>query len=391
MSPTRNKIALLVESSRAYGRGLLRGIAHYSHTRANWFLLHQEMTIDTKLPSWLKNSGISGVIARVDEHNVDNLRDLKLPIVDVRCSVDYPDIPRVETDDRAVARLAFQHLWERDFRRFAFCGFQFAHFSEARLRHFREFVENAGAPLSIYQSPGEHGALLTDLEQSGLEDFKELSKWLKSLEAPTGLLVCNDIRGQHVLNTCQSLKISVPDDTSIIGVDNDEAICLLSNPPLSSVIPDSEAVGFRAAETLQLLMNGENDFNPIEYIQPRGVSQRLSTHVHAVEDREIARVCRYIRENACEGINVADVVRYSMLSRRQLERRFRSLLNKTPHEQITEVQVERVKQLLTETSMTLDQLSELTGYSHKERLSAVFKRETGITPGEHRRLNTASS
>ena len=105
----------------------------------------------------------------------------------------------------------------------------------------------------------------------------------------------------------------------------------------------------------------------------------------AVEDREIARVCRFIREHACEGIDVNTVAEFTSLSRRQLERRFRVELNRTLHDEITSVQLAKVKQLLSETSMTLEQITPLAGYSHKERLSAVFKRETGETPGEYRR------
>ncbi len=95
--------------------------------------------------------------------------------------------------------------------------------------------------------------------------------------------------------------------------------------------------------------------------------------------------CRYIREHACDGIDVSHVARVVSISRRQLERRFRDQLGRTLHEEITLTQVARVQQLLRDTSMTLEQIAELTGYSHKERLSAVFKRVTSQTPGNYRR------
>lgn len=380
----RPKIALLVETSRSYGRDLLRGVALFARTRTNWSLLHQEMTIDATLPGWMTESAISGTIARVDNHTIDSLSRLHVPIVDVRCRRQFPGVPQVETDDRAVAKLAFEHLWDRGFRRFAFCGFQFAHYSEARLKFFQEFVACANCPLSIYESPGQKDTALTFIEQSGLVDSKAISEWLSKLDRPTGLFVCNDIRGQQVLNVCRSLSIAVPDDIGIIGVDDDDAICPLTDPPLSSVKPNAEQVGYRAAEILFDVIHGQAAPTATEFVAPLKVVQRLSTEVNAVEDREVARVCRFIREHACKGINVNDVAEFTTLSRRQLERRFRAEFDRTPHEEITAVQVARVQQLLRETEMTLEQMTPLAGYSHKESLSAVFKRETKETPGEYR-------
>ncbi|MCR9201663.1 MAG: helix-turn-helix domain-containing protein, partial [Planctomycetaceae bacterium] len=177
----------------------------------------------------------------------------------------------------------------------------------------------------------------------------------------------------------------VPDDLGVIGVDDDDAICPLSSPPLSSVRPDAERVGYRAAEVLDQMMQGQPPGSALELIPPTSVVQRLSTQVMAVEDRELARVVRFIREFACDGIDVNDVAEFTSLSRRQLERRFRQQLQQTPHEAITAIQVERVRELLRESDLTLEEMAPLAGYRHKERLAAVFKRESGETPGAYRR------
>ena len=190
------------------------------------------MTIDVVLPEWMKESPIDGVIARVDTRTIDPLRQLGVPCVDVRCSRSFTGIPQVETDDRQVSELAFEHLWDRGFRRFAFCGFQFAHYSDARLRFFRQLVAEAGCPLLVYETPGKRDAPLSSLEESGVVDVDAMSAWLASLAPPTGLFVCNDIRGQQVLNACRGLGLTVPDDVGVIGVDDDDAICPLSDPPL---------------------------------------------------------------------------------------------------------------------------------------------------------------
>ncbi|WP_168564560.1 AraC family transcriptional regulator [Crateriforma spongiae] len=380
----RPQIALLVEASRAYGRELLRGVAYYARTQVHWSLLHQEMMLDSTVPPWMSDSRIDGVIARVDRHVIDPLRKLGVPIVDVRCNRKFSGIPQVETDNHRVAEVAFKHLWNRGFRRFAYCGFRFATYSETRLDAFRACVQQSGCPFTAYQSEGKLGSQLTTLECQGLSDTKPLTEWLSKLQRPTGLFVCNDIRGQQVLNACRGIGISIPDDVGVIGVDDDDAICLMCDPPLSSVRPDAERVGYRAAEILHQMISGHPPDREVELIPPCHVSERESTRVVAVDDVELAKVCRYIRQNACQGINVNDITEISNLSRRQLERRFREELGRTPHEMITATQLDRVKQLLRETDMTLEQIAAKAGYAHKESLSAVFKRETGLTPGVYR-------
>jgi LacI family transcriptional regulator len=380
----RPTVALVVESSRSYGRRMLRGIAQYSRAKANWSLLHEEMTLDASLPHWLAGAKVSGVIARVDTHTLESLRQLAVPIVDVRCRNLYPGIPQVETDDNAVAQLAFNHLRDCGFRKFAFCGFRDAHYSENRLTHFGELCRNGGFPLSIYETDSTTKQI-TSIERAGVTDVAALSKWLGSLEPATGLFVCNDIRGQQVLNACRNSGILVPDDIGVVGVDDDSTICPLCDPALSSVRPDAERVGYRAAEVLNDLILGGSERTSVELVPPIAVTQRLSTQVSAVEDRELARVCRFIREHACDGIDVNAVVEFSSISRRTLERRFRQELGRTPHQELMLVQVARVKQLLEESSFTLEEIASMTGYSHPERLGVVFKRETGSTPGDYRR------
>lgn len=381
----RPKVALLIESSRSYGRELLKGVALFARTRTNWSLLHQEMSIDDMPPDWLEASGVSGVIARVDKHSVGRLRELRVPVVDVRCRHEFQDMPRVDTDDEGVAKLAFEHLRERGFEQFAFCGYESTHYSTTRLKYFRDLTRAGGFPLSVYESPSAATTGTTATEQSGISDGTGMTQWLKTLEPPTGLFVCNDIRGQQVLNVCRLAGIDIPDSIGVVSVDDDDAICPLCDPPLSSVQPDAQRVGYRAAEILHEMINGAPPDSRLELVPPKGVTSRLSTQVLATPDREIALACRFIREHACEGIKVNDVTKHVSISRRQLERRFRAELNRTIHEEITAVQISRVKQLLAETDLPLEQLAPLAGYEYKELLGTVFKRETGETPGEFRR------
>jgi LacI family transcriptional regulator len=169
-------------------------------------------------------------------------------------------------------------------------------------------------------------------------------------------------------------------------VDNDEGLCELSDPPLSSVIPHTRRIGYEAAALLERFMAGARPPAATTFVAPLGVRTRRSTDVLAVEDRDVAAAVRFIRENACKGIKVEDVLAAVPLSRTVLERRFTKLLGRTPKAEIARVQLERVRQLLAETDFPLSRVATLAGFEHPEYLCAVFKKKTGQTPGRFRTL-----
>jgi len=176
----------------------------------------------------------------------------------------------------------------------------------------------------------------------------------------------------------------VPNEIAILGVDNDELLCELTSPPLSSVFPNAPRAGYEAAELLNRIMEGQKIGPKAHRIAPLGVKVRQSTDVLAIDDRVIARALQFIREQACTGINVDDLLRAVPLSRRVLEQRFQRLLGRTPREEILNVRLNRAKQFLAETDLSLAQIAERTGFEHVEYLSVVFKRETGVTPSSYR-------
>jgi LacI family transcriptional regulator len=187
-----------------------------------------------------------------------------------------------------------------------------------------------------------------------------------------------------VLDACRRERLVVPDEVAVIGVDNDTLLCELSSPPLTSVIPNAHGAGYEAAALLDRLMAGKRVPAAARLIPPLGIAARQSTDVLAVEDRAVARAVQYIREHACEGINVGDVLGTVPLSRRVLEQRFQRLLGRTPREEILHVRLGRVRQLLVETDLPLHQVAERAGFAHVEYLSVWFKRETGRTPSAFR-------
>jgi LacI family transcriptional regulator len=199
-------------------------------------------------------------------------------------------------------------------------------------------------------------------------------------------MACNDMRGQHVLDSCQRAGVAVPEEVAVVGVDDDDLLCDLCSPPLSSVAPNPELIGYEAAALLEALMAG-HPADPLERtVPPVGVTARQSTDVLAIGDPSVAVAVRLIRERACHGLTVADVLREVPVSRSVLERLFRRHLGRSPQAEIRAVRLKRVKQLLVETSLPLDQVAELSGFAHPEYLSVAFRRATGQTPGRYRAL-----
>jgi LacI family transcriptional regulator len=382
----RPRVALLIESSRAFGRGLLFGVAQYVREHGPWSIFLQERSLGDLSPRWLKNWEGDGIIARVENRpTAEAIRRLGLPAVDLRCLLPDLEFPSARPDDEGIAHLASEHLLERGFRHFAFCGFNGADYSDVRRERFSKRITEAGFQCSIFedaQGP-RHGSTLT-YEEYGLKGEDRVARWLRELPRPVGLMACNDIRGQQVLNACRDVGLQVPDEVAVIGVDNDEMLCELSDPPLSSVAPNSKRIGYEAAALLARMMAGRKPPTEPIFVEPEGVITRRSTEVLAIDDRHIANVVRFIREHACEGIDVSDILKVVPLSRSALERRFARTLGRSPKEEILRVRLNRARQLLSETDFPLWTIAEKIGLEHTEYLNVIFKKKTGLTPGQFR-------
>ena len=381
------RVALLIESSREYGRGLLRGIMKYTRTREPWVIFHEERGLSDASPEWLRGLPIDGIIARADSLELcHNIERLSIPTVDLRGLHKLKGVPLIETNDRMVMRLAFNHLAERKFERFAFCGYRNVNYSDRRHSYAMELCDESGAELRAYQPQHESTASNTvAMESLGATEGAFLADWIKQLPKPVGVVCCNDIRGRQVLAACSEIGVHVPDEVAVIGVDNDEILCGLCNPPLSSVEPNTEKIGFRAAELLAELMQGQHISTETEFVDPIGVAARGSTDACLVDDEDVAAAIRHIRDHACEGITVDELVSKLPISRTVLEKRFAKHLGIAPKSEINRVRLLKIKQLLTETNDTLPIIAAATGFRHSEYMSDFFRRKTGETPGAYRK------
>ncbi len=384
MNTQRKRVALLIESSRGYGRGLLRGIAEYARICDQWSVLFVERGSTESVPAWLKQWSGDGIIARVEDSRMaDAIAALDVAAIDLRGLIDVP-FPLIETNDFHVTDLAFEHLAERQLPHFAFCGYEQANFSDRRLRYFQPLVESHGYPCHVHLSSYRRTRSSQRIEQQAMLYDDQLVEWLVSLPKPIGMMACNDACGHMVLNACRDAGIAVPDEIAVVGVDNDELYCELTDPPLSSVEPDTEKIGYQAAAMLDGMMDGEKVETAKTFVSPRGLVARQSTAVFSVDDPHVRAALRLIHEQASTGIDVNAIVRQLPISRRTFERRFRKLVGRSPNSEIARVRIERLKRLLKETDLPLQRVSEIAGFAHVEHMHLFFKKHTGTTPGSYR-------
>lgn len=376
----KRHVALIIETSSIYGRELFSGIVRFMRMHDEWSVFVEQRDLNKKLPPWLSKWEGDGIISRATTPKlVEAVQATGVPLVELTDRHEAAGLTRVRSDDSAIGRMAAEHLLDRGFQRLGFCGFRGEAWSERRQQAFVDAVAQANWPCDVYNSPWVgRGARSWEDEQ------QHLRQWLSKFPRPFAVMACNDVRGQHVLDACSQQQLSVPEEAAVIGVDNDHLLCRICSPPMSSVIPNAERVGFRAAELLSLMMDGKRPPQNEFLIDPLGVATRQSTDVVAIDDPEIAAALQFIRQNACRRISVADVTRHVAISRSSLERKVRKYLGRTPQQEIRQVQVKRVRELLATTELAAEKIAVLCGFEHPEYMYVVFKREVGMTPGEFR-------
>lgn len=386
--PSPPRVALLIETSRAYGRGLLRGVAAYTRIHGPWAIYQHEHSLTDEVPEWFENWVGDGIIARIESKKLaDKIEELALPTVELRGVYEIPNVPLIETNDLAVARLACGHLLELGFRRIAYCGFANANFSERRKQFVINHLAESDIVPEVLDTPRIHARDTFTIESEGLLHEEELGAWLSTREKPIGLIACNDNRARQVLSACRKYELSVPDDVAVVGVDNDLLICELTDPPLSSVENDCYQIGYQAAEQLDRMMQGTTPSQKRTLVNPIGVVSRRSTDVLSVDDKDVTAAIRMIRDHSRSGLSVNDIANQLNMSRSTLDRRFAKTIGRSPKSEMNRVLINTVKQLLMDTDYKLTQVAELAGFEYAEYMCTLFKEKTGVTPGEFRKMH----
>lgn len=381
-------MVLLVESSRASGRGLLRGIAEYARHHGPW-AFHWEPGGFEAISRRLKSLEADGIVLR----DVEGLQEvLRRGIPAIVVGHDREQVPgrsNVITDSRKVANLAAEHLIDCGFGSFGFVGYDGNPWSDERRQAFVAFVQKAGFPVDLYAAPrgrradrpaGERRTRPWRVEQEALV------AWLRRLALPAGIMACNDDRAQNVSEACKLAGLRVPEDIGIIGADNDELVCELGQPPLSSVAINFERAGFESARLLDEMMRHPRRRRTRNIVvDPTNVVPRQSTDILFIEDMAVSRAVRFIRRESRRPVAVAEVAQAAGLSRRVLERRFRAVVGRSLLREVRRVRVEQICRLLLETNHSISEIALATGFPGVEHVARYFRKERRMTPLSYRK------
>ena len=371
-------VAILVDTSRSYGRDIVRGIRRYVAEHGPWSLYLEPRDLRSSFPEWLKNWRGDGILSRtVDETMIRQLKATKLPVIELRTSMLKHPFPFVGIDNSVIGSRVAAHFRTLGFQHFACVQDASEHYFLERRDTFIQAVNEAGFDCPVFQSKRKNWE----------QHQRDLADWLRDLPKPAGVFAVNDQMGFWVLDAARRAGIAVPEELAVVGAENDNMLCETASPPLSSVRLRGQAVGYDAARLLDEWMTKKRLPKPGErHLHPPGdIVTRQSSNIVAVEDPRIAAALRFIRQNATASMDVARVARECALSRSVLERRMKALIGRSPGEEITRLRFAAVEKLLLQTDLTLDAIAAKCGFTHPQYMAEAFRKRTGMTPGTFRR------
>ena len=386
--PTR-RIALIYDARSTYDLKVMSGVAAYLQEGQQYSVFIEENALkDQRLPDLRSWEG-DGIIGNFDDPGIARrVTQARLPVVGFGGGYGWyvagSSIPYFYTNNKAIATLTADHLLDRGFKHFAYCGYAKSPingWSQERQDAFEGYLRKRATSFAIFDRIPRSNHNWATLQRS-------LGEWLRNLPKPLGVMAANDNRGRQVLEACRAYDIAVPDEVAVVGVDNDELLCRLSSPPLSSVEQGAKGLGYAAAALLDQMIEGRSTRKRQYVFDPTTVVTRQSTDILAIDDPKVAQAMAFIREHSSSGIKVPQVVNAVAISRSGLETRFAAALGYSIHTAIGHTKLERVRRLVSETDMPLKQIAAETGFKSVQHMTTLFVRTFGQTPGRYRRLAT---
>ncbi len=384
MFEKRHRITLLFNANKAYDRQVVEGVGEYLQaSQSEWDIFIEEdfRTRLDNISQWLGD----GVIADFDDKDIETLLSgTNVPIVGVGGSYHdpalYPSVHYIATDNFALIERAFLHLKEKGLHRFAFYGLPASsgkRWAEERELAFRQLMEREQYRGVVYQG-----------QETAPEHWQyaqnRLADWVQTLPPQTGIIAVTDARARHLLQVCDHLHIPVPEKLCVIGIDNEELSRYLSRVALSSVAQGARQMGYQAADLLHRLLAGEQPPLQRILVPPTRVVERRSTDYRSLHDPAVIQAMHYIRNHACKGIKVEQVLDAVGISRSNLEKRFKEEVGETIHAVIHAEKLEKARSLLVATSLSINEISRMCGYPSLQYFYSVFRKEYRTTPRDYR-------
>lgn len=384
---SRKKVFIHLDSGRGYSRQLLKGIYDYNNHLSHWGIIfhstyYQKPEDFSKLNiDIIKAHKPDGCILSYSS-NLDDLLRLNIPVVQTTSMNKNRRVPYVLGNYDADGKMAAEYFLGNGFINVGFFGMNKLSWSKGRCESLKKYAGLNKMNFFVY----EHETNLEDINYN--KNLNRLIKWLTKLPKPIGLLACNDDFGQVLVNACLLAKLRVPQDIAVLGVDNDELICNITYPNMSSISRNLKETAFSLCELLDKMMEGGRLENIQVYTQPQEIVVRQSTDTIACPDDEVRKALLFIRENALAKITVDDVVRSTFLSKRRLYSRFKAVTGHSISQEIQLVKLSNFKRLLRETQKSVSEIGYLIGFDDVTHVARWFTNIEGKTPSEWRYENS---
>lgn len=379
------RLILLTDFTEAFSYNLLKGVMAYSKCHGPWVVCRMPPSYKDKygiegVIRWAKSWKADAIIGRFDnDDKVELFQENGIAVVAQDYKSRFTSIPNITGDYYGTGRMAAKFFISKGYKNFAFYGYSDAVWSQERCDGFYMHLESQGMA-GNFKTYNEKS-----MENLWFSDTTPLLEWLESLPQPTALMACDDNLGNRITEICKVNNISVPGKIAILGVDNDEVICNLSDPPLSSISHDIVKGGYKAAELIEQMLEDKNMKHNDVVLEPICVIDRSSTDFYPNTDKYIYTVLEYIHKNYSTNISVSDLVKLVPLSRRLLEIRFKNVTNQSIHKYIFNLRIEKFTQLLVDTDAPITELATEVGFGNLKNLSRQFKSIKNMSPAEYRK------
>ena len=393
MQNTQRQVLALIETSSEFGRGVLKGILNYTQALASknltpWHVRLEPCNVCEKVPGDFALWHGDGIITQSNSTDIyRQLQKKKVPIVEM-LNNDVPNGVDIDFDFEEIAKIAAMHFCDRGLTNIAWYAVNNVWWCN-RLRDF--FVQELRKqdrkcfvyPDDVSTEYEYHRPYWNDARH------KSLTKWLKKLTYPVGILAASDMLAVRIIEACKELNLDVPHQVAVLGVSNDSLTCSLSSPQLSSIDLDAERHGYLAAELLDKKMNGNLNALPEApvIVSPKGAVARSSTDMVATDDPYCIQAIDFIRKHYKEKISAVDVANSVKLSRAMLDRRFLASFGRTINKVITRLRMETAEYLLLQTDQKISQVAANSGFNCYEYFFRAFQQHHNMTPEEFRANN----
>jgi LacI family transcriptional regulator len=406
MEKSLKKVAVAVHGAQSAHRELIRGVHRYAiEHQLKWRFPRPDTrrgSFDI-LPEQMRSLPLDGIIGIFWKANeIADFKKRGIACVNVFSHTTDGSTPVVASDDFEIGFSVGQHFISQNIRRVYYYGprthdgtrspngVRPPNVGELRYRGLAAAVAASGLPPVI-----DLPFLANDDKSSSVLFGKALKVLLSDPIGPThqpgGVMLFSDGLVDECMETCLDAGIRIPEQLSVVGVDNENILCNMMRPSLSSVPQNAEEIGYLAAEQLARLFAGKAPAAKPLLVHPQAIHVRQSSDLLAVDDPVVSQALGIIRDRAGQNIGVSDLLKAVPMARRTLEGRFMKTLGFSPYEAILRSRIARAKDLLSTTGKTVEAVAIECGFNSLTRFTLVFRRITGCPPGEWRKSSQSTA